>query len=34
MVWMEITDLLRRAHDGDAEALRTVIPLVYTSLKV
>jgi RNA polymerase sigma-70 factor, ECF subfamily len=30
---MEITDLLRRAHDGDAEALRTVIPLVYDELK-
>lgn len=33
MVWMEITDLLRRAHGGDAEALRTVIPLVYDELK-
>ena len=30
---MEITDLLRRAHDGDAEALRNVIPLVYDELK-
>lgn len=33
MVSMEITDLLRRAHDGDAEALRTVVPLVYDELK-
>jgi RNA polymerase sigma-70 factor, ECF subfamily len=30
---MEITDLLRRAHDGDSEALETVIPLVYGELK-
>jgi RNA polymerase sigma factor (TIGR02999 family) len=30
---MEITDLLRRAHDGDSEALNTVIPLVYNELK-
>ncbi|HLK20017.1 MAG TPA: ECF-type sigma factor [Bryobacteraceae bacterium] len=30
---MEITDLLRRAHDGDAEALHTVVPLVYDELK-
>jgi RNA polymerase sigma factor (TIGR02999 family) len=33
MVWMEITDLLRRAHNGDAKALNTVIPLVYDELK-
>jgi RNA polymerase sigma factor (TIGR02999 family) len=30
---MEITDLLRRAHDGDAGALETLIPLVYDELK-
>lgn len=30
---MEITELLRRAHDGDADALKTVIPLVYDELK-
>ena len=30
---MEITDLLRRAHNGDGDALRTVIPLVYDELK-
>jgi RNA polymerase sigma-70 factor, ECF subfamily len=31
---MEITDLLRRAHDGDSGALETLIPLVYDQLKV
>jgi RNA polymerase sigma factor (TIGR02999 family) len=31
---MEITDLLRRAHDGDSNALETLIPLVYDELKV
>src|SRR5215471_640704 len=31
---MEITDLLRRAHDGDADAFETLIPLVYDELKV
>ena len=31
---MEITDLLRRAHDGDSAALETLIPLVYDELKV
>lgn len=30
---MEITSLLRRIHDGDAEALHKVIPLVYDELK-
>ncbi len=30
---MEITDLLRRAHDGDDDALKAVIPLVYDELK-
>jgi RNA polymerase sigma-70 factor, ECF subfamily len=30
---MEITDLLHRAHDGDSEALKAVIPLVYSELK-
>jgi len=30
---MQITDLLRRAHDGDAEALNAVVPLVYQELK-
>jgi RNA polymerase sigma factor (TIGR02999 family) len=30
---MEITDLLRRAHNGDADALETLIPLVYDELK-
>lgn len=30
---MEITDLLRRAHDGDSDALQAVIPLVYNELK-
>ena len=31
--WMEITDLLRRAHNGDSEALERVVPLVYNELK-
>jgi RNA polymerase sigma factor (TIGR02999 family) len=30
---MEITDLLRRVHAGDKEALHAVIPLVYDELK-
>lgn len=30
---MQITDLLRRAHDGDVEALNAVTPLVYQELK-
>jgi RNA polymerase sigma factor (TIGR02999 family) len=30
---MEITRLLCRAHEGDAEALQAVIPLVYEELK-
>jgi RNA polymerase sigma factor (TIGR02999 family) len=30
---MEITELLRRAHDGEAEALENLIPLVYDELK-
>ena len=30
---MEITDLLRRAHEGDAGALDHLIPLVYEELK-
>jgi RNA polymerase sigma factor (TIGR02999 family) len=30
---MEITELLKRVHDGDLQALHTVIPLVYTELK-
>ena len=30
---MEITRLLGRAHEGDAEALQEVIPLVYDELK-
>jgi RNA polymerase sigma-70 factor (ECF subfamily) len=30
---MEITDLLRRAHDGDSDALQAVIPLVDNELK-
>ena len=30
---MEITDLLRRVHDGDSEALQTLIPLIYNELK-
>jgi RNA polymerase sigma factor (TIGR02999 family) len=30
---MEITDLLHRASDGDADALQVVIPLVYEELK-
>ena len=30
---MEITELLRRAHEGDDGALETVIPLVYDQLK-
>jgi RNA polymerase sigma-70 factor, ECF subfamily len=30
---MEITDLLRRAHEGDGDALRAVMPLVYDELK-
>jgi RNA polymerase sigma factor (TIGR02999 family) len=31
---MEITDLLRRVHNGDAGALETLVPLVYDELKV
>lgn len=31
---MEITDLLRRAHDGDSDALEALIPLVYDELKI
>jgi RNA polymerase sigma factor (TIGR02999 family) len=31
---MEITDLLRRAHEGDSEAFERLIPLVYDELKV
>lgn len=30
---MEITDLLHLAHDGDSDALKTLIPLVYEELK-
>src|SRR5437016_2333422 len=30
---MEITQLLQRVHDGDQQALDTVIPLVYAELK-
>lgn len=30
---MEVTDLLRRVHLGDAEAFRLVVPLVYEELK-
>jgi RNA polymerase sigma factor (TIGR02999 family) len=30
---MEITDLVRRAHAGDSDALNAVIPLVYNELK-
>jgi RNA polymerase sigma factor (TIGR02999 family) len=30
---MEITDLLRQAHEGDADSLKAVIPLVYEELK-
>jgi RNA polymerase sigma factor (TIGR02999 family) len=30
---MEITELLQRVHIGDQQALRTVVPLVYTELK-
>src|SRR4051812_26249548 len=30
---MEITDLLRRAHDGDPHALEAVTPLIYDELK-
>ncbi len=30
---MEITDLLRRAHLGDGDALNSVIPLVYNELR-
>jgi RNA polymerase sigma factor (TIGR02999 family) len=30
---MDVTDLLRRAHAGDEEAFRSVIPLVYGELK-
>ncbi|MGC9946913.1 MAG: ECF-type sigma factor [Bryobacteraceae bacterium] len=30
---MQITDLLRRVHDGDAEAMNAVAPLVYQELK-
>jgi RNA polymerase sigma factor (TIGR02999 family) len=30
---MQITELLKRVHEGDAQALRAVIPLVYTELK-
>jgi RNA polymerase sigma factor (TIGR02999 family) len=30
---MQITELLHQVHNGDPEALRTVIPLVYTELK-
>lgn len=30
---MEITDLLRRAHDGNSQALNAVTPLVYEELK-
>jgi RNA polymerase sigma factor (TIGR02999 family) len=30
---MEITELLRQAHEGDSDALRAVTPLVYDELK-
>ena len=30
---MQITELLQRVHDGDQEALSTVMPLVYSELK-
>ena len=30
---MQITDLLQRVHEGDQEALHTVMPLVYEELK-
>ncbi len=30
---MEITEFLRRAHGGDQEALKAVVPLVYQELK-
>jgi RNA polymerase sigma factor (TIGR02999 family) len=30
---MQITELLQRVHDGDQQALNTVIPLVYDELK-
>jgi RNA polymerase sigma-70 factor (ECF subfamily) len=30
---MEITDLLHRAHDGDADAFQALIPLIYSELK-
>jgi RNA polymerase sigma factor (TIGR02999 family) len=30
---MQITDLLHRAHDGDREALNSLLPLVYQELK-
>jgi RNA polymerase sigma factor (TIGR02999 family) len=30
---MQITDLLQHAHDGSAEALNAVVPLVYQELK-
>ena len=30
---VEITDLLRRAHAGDSDALNSVIPLVYNELR-
>jgi RNA polymerase sigma-70 factor, ECF subfamily len=33
MSWMEITDLLHRAHGGEAQALEALIPLVYDELK-
>src|ERR1700722_19800732 len=31
---MEITDLLRRVHNGDAKALETLVPLIYDELKI
>ena len=31
---MEITDLLRRVHNGDSKALETLVPLIYDELKV
>ncbi|MFL6466150.1 MAG: ECF-type sigma factor [Bryobacteraceae bacterium] len=30
---MEITDLLRRAHNGDSDALKAVTPLIYDEMK-
>jgi RNA polymerase sigma factor (TIGR02999 family) len=30
---MQITDLLQRIHDGDADALDAVVPLIYGELK-